>query len=124
MLLVASSFGEGEPPDSARRFTRLLAQQGTGALAGMRYGLLALGDRNYARFCGYGHALDEALRKGSAEPLFPLIEVDSGDPAALARWMQTLATLEGAEHLALDGTLADTGPELPYTPGAWRAANA
>lgn len=121
VLLVASSFGEGEPPDSARRFTRLLEQQGTGALAGMRYGLLALGDRNYARFCGYGHALDEALRKGSAEPLFPLIEVDSGDPAALARWMQTLATLEGAEHLALDGALADTGPELPYTP--WRLAS-
>lgn len=121
VLLVASSFGEGEPPDSARRFTRLLAQQGTGALAGVRYGLLALGDRNYARFCGYGHALDEALRKGSAEPLFPLIEVDSGDPAALARWMQTLATLEGAEHLVLDGALADAGPELPHTP--WRLAS-
>lgn len=120
VLLVASSFGEGEPPDSARRFSRLLEQQGTGGLAGLRYGLLALGDRNYARFCGYGHALDDALRKGSAEPLFPMIEVDSGDAAALARWMQTLATLEGAEHLALDTPLADAGPELPYAP--WRLA--
>ncbi len=123
MLMVASSFGEGEPPDSARRFTRLLEQQGadTKALAGLRYGLLALGDRNYARFCGHGHALDEGLRRQGAQPLFPLIEVDNGDPAALARWMQALATLEGAEHLALDGALAGAGPATAYTP--WRLAH-
>lgn len=119
VLLVASSFGEGEPPDSARRFTRLL-EQGTGPLAGVHYGLLALGDRNYARFCGYGHALDEALRRQGAQPLFPLVEVDNGDPAALARWMQALATLEGAEHLALNGALADASPSPVYTP--WRLA--
>lgn len=120
VLLVASSFGEGEPPDTARRFTRLLEQQTAGTLGSTHYGLLALGDRNYARFCGYGHALDDALRRAGAAPLFPLIEVDNGDAAALARWMQTLATLEGAEHLALDTPLADASPELPYTP--WRLA--
>lgn len=120
VLLVASSFGEGEPPDSARRFTRLLEQQGAGTLAGLHYGLLALGDRNYARFCGYGHALDEGLRRAGGAALFPLIEVDNSDAAALARWMQTLATLEGAEHLALDTPLADAGPEQPCTP--WRLA--
>ncbi len=118
VLRVASSFGEGEPPDSARRFTRLLEQQGAGTLAGLHYGLLALGDRHYARFCGYGHALDEGLRHAGAATLFPLIEVDNGDAAALARWMQTLATLEGAEHMALDTPLADTGPGQPCT--LWR----
>ncbi len=122
VLLVASSFGEGEPPDSARRFMRLLEQRGADAkaLAGLRYGLLALGDRNYARFCGHGHALDEGLRRQGAQPLFPLIEVDNGDPAALARWMQALATLEGAEHLVLDEALANASPAPACTP--WRLA--
>ena len=116
VLLVASSFGEGEPPDSARRFARLLAQCPPVSLRGVRYGLLALGDRHYARFCGFGHALDEGLRHAGAEPFFPLIEVDNADPAALARWSEALATLDGAEHLALDAALADDGPPPVYAP--------
>ncbi|GKT22877.1 PepSY domain-containing protein [Acidovorax sp. SUPP3334] len=120
VLLVASSFGEGEPPDSARRFARLLARCPPASLQGVRYGLLALGDRQYTRFCGFGHALDEGLRQAGAEPLFPLIEVDNADPAALARWSEALTTLEGAEHLALDAALADNGVAPVYA--AWSLA--
>ncbi|GKT16381.1 sulfite reductase flavoprotein subunit alpha [Acidovorax sp. SUPP2522] len=118
VLLVASSFGEGEPPDNARRFARLLAQQPPDSLQGVRYGLLALGDRNYTRFCGFGHALDEGLRRAGAEPLFPLIEVDDADPAALARWSEALAALDGVAHLALEGALAEGGMAPVYAP--WR----
>ncbi|WCM90987.1 sulfite reductase flavoprotein subunit alpha [Acidovorax sp. NCPPB 3576] len=120
VLLVASSFGEGEPPDNARRFARLLAHQPADSLKGVRYGLLALGDRNYTRFCGFGHALDEGLRRAGAEPLFPLIEVDDADPAALARWTEALAALEGAEHLAMNVDLAEGTPSPVYAP--WRLA--
>jgi sulfite reductase (NADPH) flavoprotein alpha-component len=94
VLFVASSFGEGEAPDGARRFARLL-QQGGVSLAGLHYGVLALGDRHYERFCGFGHTLDEGLRHLGARALFPLIEVDDNDVAALARWSHTLAGLAG-----------------------------
>src|SRR5450830_1744015 len=59
-LIVASTFGEGEAPDGTRRFARLL-QTGKDTLAGLEFGLLALGDRHYSQFCGFGHALSQQL---------------------------------------------------------------
>jgi sulfite reductase (NADPH) flavoprotein alpha-component len=93
-LVVASSFGEGEPPDMARRFAREMRQAGM-ALPQLQYGLLALGSRHYARFCGFGHALDHALGAAGAQPMFPMVEVDEGDSDtdALKRWSMELATL-------------------------------
>jgi len=94
-LFVAATFGDGEAPDAARRFTREL-HAGPVALAGCKYAVLALGDRNYARYCGYGVALDQRLGALGATALFPRIDVDQGDAAALGRWMHALGTLGAA----------------------------
>jgi sulfite reductase (NADPH) flavoprotein alpha-component len=88
-LFVASTFGDGEAPDSARRFHREL-EAWQAMFEGCRFAVLALGDRNYARFCGYGHALDRRLQALGGKPLFPLIEVDQADETALGRWMHAL----------------------------------
>lgn len=100
-LFVASSFGEGEPPDSARRFSRLLGAAAQ-ELKHMQYAVLALGDRNYAEFCGFGRTLDQRLAFMGAQPLHPMIEVDNGDAGALARWGNALRGLmgEGASDAA------------------------
>jgi sulfite reductase (NADPH) flavoprotein alpha-component len=98
-LFVASSFGEGEPPDSARRFSQDL-QAATATLPDLRYAVLGLGDRNYAQFCGFGHALDRRLHALGAQPLFPLIEVDQGDAAALGRWVHALDGGDGQQAAA------------------------
>ncbi len=97
VLFVASSFGEGDPPDAARRFARLLGAASGPALPQLRYGLLALGDRQYAAFCGFGHALDHQLRRLGAQPVFPLIEMDGEDAAAWSAWQQALAGHFGVE---------------------------
>lgn len=94
-LFVASSFGEGEPPDGTRRFARLLMDAAAPTLPALHYGLLALGDRHYAQFCGFGHAFDERLRGLGAAPLFPLVEVDNHDAAALQTWSRALSDLSG-----------------------------
>ena len=95
-LFVASTFGEGEAPDSARRFSREL-EAWQSMFEGCRFAVLALGDRNYARFCGYGHALDRRLQALGGTSLFPLIEVDQGDETALGRWMHALGGLGAAK---------------------------
>ncbi|XAH24583.1 sulfite reductase flavoprotein subunit alpha [Xylophilus sp. GW821-FHT01B05] len=95
-LIVASTFGDGDPPDSARRFAQQLAHGSGAALAHLQYGLLALGDRHYARFCGFGHTLDHGLQKLDAQPLFPMVEVDDSDAVALARWSAALGALAGS----------------------------
>ncbi|MED5596594.1 sulfite reductase flavoprotein subunit alpha [Janthinobacterium sp. P210006] len=95
-LIVASTFGEGEAPDGTRRFARLLQATSGTPLAGLEVGMLALGDRHYSAFCGFGHALERQLRALGATPLFPLIEVDKHDPAALADWSKALARCSGS----------------------------
>jgi sulfite reductase (NADPH) flavoprotein alpha-component len=96
VLFVASTFGEGDPPDAARRFARLLGAAAGSALPHLQYGLLALGDRQYAAFCGFGHALDHQLRRLGAQSLFPLIEMDGEDGQAWNAWQQALAGHFGA----------------------------
>jgi len=95
-LFVVSTSGEGDPPDNAARFVRSLLPRAL-ALPELHYGLLALGDRRYASFCGFGHALDAWLDRSGARPLFERVEVDRGDAQALAAWRHRLAGLAGAD---------------------------
>ncbi|MES2534194.1 MAG: sulfite reductase subunit alpha [Pseudomonadota bacterium] len=84
-LFVASTYGEGDAPDDASLF----AEQLMGVpmkLSTLRYAVLALGDRQYAQFCGFGRALDEWLQASGAVSAEARIEVDNCDPVALAQW--------------------------------------
>ncbi|WP_109124811.1 sulfite reductase flavoprotein subunit alpha [Dyella sp. C11] len=98
VLFVASTTGEGDAPDSAARFV-MQAMRAPQALAGLRYGLLSLGDSDYEDFCGFGRALQHWLQQSGAAPLFDPVEVDNGDAAALRHWQHHLAVLSGAVEL-------------------------
>ena len=109
-LFVASTTGEGDPPDPALAFVRdVLAAPAT--LPALQFAVLALGDREYEHFCGFGHRLDQWLRKAGATPLFDLVEVDNGDAGALRYWQHHLGLL------AQQPELSDWSP-VTYEP--WR----
>lgn len=97
-LFIVSTYGEGDPPDAAAPFWRAAAA-GLPDLAGLRYGVLALGDRSYARFCGFGRELDGWLQRGGANALFERIDVDRGDDAALAQWRHQLGHIAGTADM-------------------------
>lgn len=84
-VFVASTYGEGDAPDGASVFAERVMGAPL-ALPSLRYAVLALGDRQYAHFCGFGRALDAWLRTAGAVRDFDPIEVDNSDPAALADW--------------------------------------
>lgn len=94
-LFLASTTCDGDPPDMAEAFSRTAMAQAA-ALAHLHYGLLALGDRAYEDFCGFGRTLDEWLRASGAQPWFARIEVDDEDAAALERWHAQVAALAPA----------------------------
>ncbi|WP_425485888.1 flavodoxin domain-containing protein [Achromobacter pestifer] len=101
VLLVVSTYGEGDPPDAAAAFAgQMQATSGaTPALTATQYAVLALGDSEYTQFCGFGHRLNDWLHAQGATPLFDLVEVDNGDPAALRHWQHHLGLLAGRSDL-------------------------
>lgn len=94
MLIIASTTGEGDAPDTLSRFVRQ-SMKAPADLTGLSYGLLALGDRTYADFCGFGRALDGWLQRSGATPLFDRVEVDNGDTGAIRHWQHRLGLLTG-----------------------------
>lgn len=100
-LFIASTYGEGDAPDGASVFAAE-RMQGAASLTGVRYAVLALGDRQYTHFCGFGRALDEWLLASGATPLQPRVDVDNADPVLLSAWLARW----GAESGATPGTAA------------------
>lgn len=98
-LFIASTTGEGDPPDHVLGFTRHVLDQSI-ALEGLEYAVLALGDRAYDQFCGFGRRLDQWLHHHGAKPLFDRIDVDAGDAGALRHWQHRLGQLSGRADFA------------------------
>ena len=97
-LFVVSTTGEGDAPDSAAEFVRNALNADAG-LSNLKYGVLALGDREYDNFCGFGHRLDAWLQRQGATPLFDVVEVDNGDEGALRHWQHQLSVISGKPDL-------------------------
>ena len=94
-LFIVSTYGEGDPPDTAAPFTRRVMSEAGLALDGLNYAVLALGDRTYANFCGFGRLLDGWLSDRGARPLFARVDVDNGSATALDDWRARLTELTG-----------------------------
>lgn len=116
-LFLVSTYGEGDPPDNASRFARRVMDIDL-RLPGLRYAVLALGDRSYANFCGFGRRLDDWLGRQGARPLFERIDVDRAGEPALAAWQEKLRTLAGV------GGKPSTGETLAVLPAGFGAAAA
>ena len=97
VLFVASTTGQGDPPDHAARFVREVMQR-PAALHSLQFGVLALGDRQYEQFCAFGRQLDGWLRQQQARPLFEIIEVDNADEAALQAWQTQVERIGSATN--------------------------
>jgi hypothetical protein len=67
-------------------------------LTGLDYGLLALGDSSYARYCAFGRQLDAWLQIQGATPFFDRVEVDDADGGALRHWQYHLGKIAGTSE--------------------------
>ncbi|MFD7707106.1 sulfite reductase flavoprotein subunit alpha [Streptomyces sp. NPDC059786] len=107
VLVVTSTYGEGEMPDNAGLFWEALQAETAPRLEGLRYAVLGLGDRGYDDFCQAAKLVDTRLEQLGAARLHDRVDcdVDFEDPAA--EW--TAAVLERVA--------AETGAQ-PVTAGA------
>lgn len=96
VVLVTSTFGDGDAPDNGTALWELLADPAAPRFDGARYAVLALGDPAYDQFCGHGRRLDRRLEELGAQRLVARLDREPGDDDAVVRWLDGLvAALAG-----------------------------
>lgn len=90
LLIITSTYGDGEPPDNAASLHSALHTDDIPGLSSLYYSVLALGDSNYPDFCKCGHDFDQRLAALGAKRLAPLVECDVDYDQPFATWIQQI----------------------------------
>ncbi|WP_164537905.1 assimilatory sulfite reductase (NADPH) flavoprotein subunit [Aeromonas veronii] len=86
LLVVVSTYGEGEPPESAVDVFEQLKKGKIGKLDGLKFAVLGLGDSSYEFFCQTGKDFDDFLAKAGAERVYELASLDVDYQDAAKAW--------------------------------------
>ena len=98
LLIVVSTHGEGEPPDTAITFYEFVHGKRAPKLDGLRYSVLSLGDSSYEFFCQTGKDFDKKLEELGGTRIHPRVDcdLDYDDPAAA--WVEgVISALPGEQ---------------------------
>jgi sulfite reductase (NADPH) flavoprotein alpha-component len=87
LVVIAASWGEGDPPARAARVYAELMGQGAPRLDGVEFAVLALGDTAYVEFCAIGKALDERLAALGGKRVVDRVDCDLDFAAPAADWI-------------------------------------
>ncbi|ARD49641.1 assimilatory sulfite reductase (NADPH) flavoprotein subunit [Sporosarcina sp. P33] len=87
LLLVVSTHGEGDPPDTALPFYEFLHGRRAPKLDHLHYSVLALGDSSYEFFCKTGADFDQRLTELGAVQLAPRVDCDLDYDEPAAQWL-------------------------------------
>src|SRR3954454_14852998 len=84
LVIIASTYGEGDPPQSAAGFFEFIEGHKAPKLPDLRFAILSLGDSTYEYYCEAGKRLDRRLEELGARRLKPRVDcdVDYDEPAA------------------------------------------
>jgi sulfite reductase (NADPH) flavoprotein alpha-component len=87
LIVIAATWGEGEPPARAIRAYKELMSDAAPRLDGVEFGVLALGDTAYAEFCAIGKALDARLEALGAKRVADRVDCDLDFAAPATDWI-------------------------------------
>ncbi len=92
VLVITSTYGDGDPPDNAQAFWNYLQSDTAPALPQLNFSVLALGDTNYSAFCQFGKLCDERLEKLGAKRVHPRTDCDVDYEAPAKTWTDGVFT--------------------------------
>ncbi|MBV8573548.1 MAG: flavodoxin domain-containing protein [Acetobacteraceae bacterium] len=96
LLVIASTWGEGDPPQRAESFYAALMADTAPRFKDVKFSVLALGDRAYANFCQIGQRIDDRLAELGGTRIAPRLDCDVDYEAPANKWIDArLRKLEG-----------------------------
>ncbi|NTZ91711.1 diflavin oxidoreductase [Agrobacterium tumefaciens] len=104
VIVVTSTYGEGEMPDNAQLFWEALATDAAPRLDEMNFAVLALGDTGYDGFCQAGKLIDTRFEQLGGRRMKTRIDCDIDFEDASAAWIGEtlpLALAIGGDNAAI-----------------------
>jgi len=99
LLVIASTWGEGDPPERAAAFYEALMADDAPRFEGVRFSVLALGDSSYVNFCETGRRIDARLEQLGGRRIADRVDCDLAYEEPAAAWVdrafEELAALVG-----------------------------
>ncbi|XP_071942940.1 methionine synthase reductase-like [Antedon mediterranea] len=119
LVLVISSTGDGEPPDTALKFWRRIRKKTLGSdyLGNLRYTILGLGDSNYSNFCQNPKNFDLRFQQLGAQHFYSMGFADDaiGLEIVVEPWIDGLLSalkIQFSEKSSsLDHAISDKNPQ-------------
>ncbi len=96
VLIITSTYGDGEPPDNAAALHAALHATDAPALSSVNFAVLALGDSSYPDFCKCGHDFDQRLASLGAHRIAPIAECDVDYDKPFANWISQVEQALGS----------------------------
>ncbi len=88
LLVIVSTHGEGVPPIAAEEFYTFIHGKRAPSLKGIKFSVLALGDRSYINFCKTGADIDKRLEELGGERIYKRTDCDVDFQTASSEWLE------------------------------------
>ncbi|MFC5049517.1 sulfite reductase subunit alpha [Rubritalea spongiae] len=125
LIIITSTYGEGEPPDNAQQFYEFVHSDKAPKLENLKYSVLSLGDSSYPDFCKCGIDFDLRLSQLGAQPLIPRVDMDVDFDDDYAQWSNDLLAILGSASATSDDDEEETGytKKNPFTANILKSYN-
>jgi sulfite reductase (NADPH) flavoprotein alpha-component len=90
LIVVTSTYGDGEAPDNAAEWMSFLKFSDDLDLSHLKYAVVGLGDTYYPHFCQAGKDFDEYLSKQGAHSLLRRLDCDLYYEEQYPEWVNEL----------------------------------
>lgn len=117
VLVITSTYGEGEMPDNAQLFWDAISASTAPRLEQMHFAVLAIGDTSYDGFCQAGKFIDMRLEQLGAKRLADRIDCDVDYEQPATEWLNG-AMPQFAASAGSSGAALASSPEAPAIPGS------
>ena len=114
LIIITSTYGEGDMPDNAQDFWDHLQSDDAPDLSHIEFSVLALGDTNYTLFCEAGKNFDARLEALGAKRVCDRVDCDVDYEDAAAEWFKNASTaLGGGENSSGAAENSDSDSDQP-----------
>lgn len=117
VLIITSTYGEGEMPDNAQLFWQAISASTAPRLEQMNFAVLAIGDTGYDGFCQAGKFIDMRLEQLGAKRLADRIDCDIDYEEPSQQWLSA-SMPQFAASAGSSGKALENRPEAPVIPGS------